>query len=403
MSSQTITQQLQHYFSYLKGDRYVWMIAIGLSLFGVLVVYSATGSLAYRTAGGDTELYLRRHVITVLLSLIVTYVFHRIDIRYYSRVSRMALLASAPLLLFAWQFGTSINDANRWLTVPLINYSFQPSDLARLALIVNLAAMLSKRQNNIQDFQRAIVPMLLWCGVICGFIGLANFSTAALLFANCMVLLFIGRVHISYLGMLVVIGLFAGLFAFSFGQRGSTVAGRIDRFLDEEELPFQVEQAYIAIAKGGLTGEGMGKSTQRNFLPNSFSDYVFAIIIEEYGLLGALFVMALYIALLYRSVAIVSQTTNRFEGLLVAGLTFSIVFQAFVHMGVVVGILPVTGLVLPMISMGGTSLLFTGMAFGMILSVSRRESTVMADSDYTGRRNTIRRDTTRINTLHLDE
>jgi cell division protein FtsW len=366
---------------YLQGDRIIWAIAIVLCMISILVVYSATGTLAYRKAEGDTEYFLLKHAFLVCLSLIAMYVCHRIDYIYYSKLSRYALLASVPLLIFTWQFGSTINDASRWLTIPFINYSFQPSDLAKLALVTNLASMLSKRQNNIEEFQRAIQPMLIWAGVVCGLIGLTNLSTAALLFATCMLLLFIGRVPVRYIGMLVMIGLFAGMFALAFGQRAGTGASRLRSWMDETEIPFQAEQSYIAVATGGLTGIGAGGSIQRNFLPHPYSDFIFAIIVEEYGLIGGSIIIALYLLLLYRGMMIVANSRRSFGSLLAAGLTFSLVVQAFVNMGVVVGLLPITGLPLPLLSMGGTSLLFTGMAIGIILSVSRNESLDMpADS-----------------------
>lgn len=357
----------------LQGDAIIWGIAIVLCMISILVVYSATGTLAYRKADGNTEYYLLKHTFLVILALLSMYVCHRIDYIYYSKLSRYALLASVPLLIFTWQFGATINEASRWLTIPFINYSFQPSDLAKLALVTNLASMLSKRQNNIEEFQRAIQPMLIWAGIICGLIGLTNLSTAILLFATCMLLLFIGRVPIRYIGMLVLIGIIAGMFALAFGQRASTGASRLRSWMDESEIPFQAEQSYIAVATGGLTGVGAGGSIQRNFLPNPYSDFIFAIIIEEYGLIGGFIIILLYLVLLYRGMLVVAHSRRSFGSLLAAGLTFSIVVQALVNMCVVVGLLPITGQPLPLLSMGGTSLIFSGMSLGIILSVSRSE------------------------------
>jgi cell division protein FtsW len=358
---------------YLKGDKVIWSVVIALSLFSILVVYSATGSLAYKSAGGNTEYFMIKHTFLVVIALIATYVCHNIHYKYYSRLSRLALLASVPLLLFAWQFGTTLNQASRWIIIPFIEYSFQPSDLAKLALIANLASMLSKRQSSIHEFQRAIIPVVIWCGVICALIGLSNWSTATLLFATCMLLMFIGRVPTQNIVMLLFAGLLAGAVAFTFGQRGSTVTSRMEKYFSDTEVPFQVEQSYIAIATGGITGKGVGQSTQRNFLPHPYSDFIFAIIIEEYGFIGALIIIVLYLTLLYRALVTVSMSERAFGGLLAAGLAFSMVIQAFVHMGVVVGLLPVTGLTLPLLSMGGTSLIFTGMTIGIILSVSRAD------------------------------
>ncbi len=359
-------------YSNLKGDPIIWFIVLVLSIFSILVVYSATGSLAYKMMGGNTEYYLIKHSVLVGLSLIAIWVAHRIDFRYYSKISRLLLWLSVPLLLFTWLFGTTINEASRWITIPVINQAFQPSDLAKLALIVTLASMLSKRQHTIDDFQKAIIPMLFWIGLICGLIALTNFSSAILLFLTCMLVLFIGRVPVKYLLMLVAIGAMFGSIAFFVGQRGSTAANRIENFV-KKETPFQAKQAYVAIASGGFFGKGPGQSDQRNFLPHPYSDFIYAIIVEEYGMLGGAIILFLYLALLYRGMKAAEDTDRAYGGLLSAGLSFAIVIQAIVNMGVAVGLGPVTGLTLPFISMGGTSQLFAGLTLGIILSVSRGE------------------------------
>lgn len=359
---------------HIQGDPIIWLVVICLSVFGILVVYSATGSLAYRAAGGNTEKFLIRHSMMVGLSLFVMWVAHKIDYRYYSKITRVALIASVPLLLYAWLYGSSINDASRWITLPFIGLQFQPSDLAKMALIAGLATMLAKRQSNIGDIKETLIPMLAWSFGICLLIAMTNISTAVLLFATCMLLFFIGRVPIKYLAMLVVVGAFAGLIAMKAGQRGETAVSRVTSFLDKTEVPYQVQQANIAIATGGVLGKGPGKSTQRNFLPEAYSDFAYAIIIEEYGIIGGVVVLFLYLVLLYRGMRVVANSDRAFGGLLSAGLSFLIVIQALVNIGVVVGLGPVTGQTLPLISMGGTSLLFTGLSLGIILSVSRGET-----------------------------
>lgn len=359
----------------LKGDPVIWTVVFCFAILSVLVVYSATGSLAYKMMDGNTEHYLIKHSILVMLSLVAMWVAHKIDYRYYAKISRLALWISIPLLLFAWQFGTSINEASRWITIPVINQAFQPSDLAKLALITHLAYMLSRRQQNITDLKNTLLPMLLWSGVICGLIGLTNVSTAALLFATCMLIMFIGRVPIRYLLLIsLLIGCVAGTIALTMGQRGQTAINRVESFLKKEEIPFQAEQSFIAVATGGITGKGPGQSDQRNFLPHSYSDFIYSIIIEEYGLIGGLVVLVLYLILLYRGMKAAATSGKAFGGLLSAGLSFALVVQAMVNMGVAVGLGPITGLPLPFISMGGTSLLFSGVSIGIILSVSKGES-----------------------------
>jgi len=358
----------------LKGDPVIWAIVILLSILSILVVYSATGTLAYKNLGGNTEHYLLRHSFLIILSLVGMWAAHQIDYRYYAKISRFALLISVPLLIFSWQFGTNLNEASRWITIPVINKTFQPSDLAKLALITQLASMLARRQQNIKDFKESLVPILLWCGLICGLIAMTDLSTAGLLLITCLILLFIGRVPMKYLVMLTFVGLIAGSIAFSFGQRRETAISRVRDFINPEEIPFQAKQSYIAIASGGISGRGPGNSVRRNQLPHSYSDFIFAIIVEEYGIIGAGTVILLYLGLLYRGLLTATKSERAFGGLLSAGLSLALVLQAMVNIGVAVGLLPITGLPLPLVSMGGTSLLFTGLSLGIILSVSRGET-----------------------------
>ena len=356
---------------HIQGDPIIWLIVICLSVISILVVYCATGSLAYKQQSGNTEFYLIRHTLMVGLGLLVMWIAHKIDFRYYSKIAQVAMIISVPLLLYTWLYGSNINEASRWIQLPFVGLQFQPSDLAKMALIAGLAGMLAKRQQNIADFKESLIPMLAWCGVICGLIAMTNVSTAILLFLTCMLLLFIGRVPLKYLAMLALVGVFIGVIAGSFGQRGNTAVNRVQDFMSQTEVPYQAEQSYIAIATGGILGKGPGNSDQRNFLPHPYSDFVYAIIIEEYGMIGGLFVLFLYLVLLYRGMKVVANSDRAFGGLLSAGLTFAIVIQALVNIGVVVGLGPVTGQTLPLISMGGTSLLFTGLSLVIILSVSK--------------------------------
>lgn len=355
----------------LKGDPIIWGIVILLSIISILVVYSATGSLAYKKTGGNTEKYLFDHSFYVFSALVLMWVAHKIPYKFYGLIGKFLLLVSVPLLLFTYFFGSTVNDANRWITIPFINKAFQPSDIAKMALIATLASLLAQRQRNIGDFKKSFLPMILVIGFICGLIGLANMSTALLLFATCLLLMFIGRVPLKQIAALLLIGMLFLTGAVFLGQRGGTFFNRIEAFVSGDEIPFQAEQSYIAIATGGITGKGPGNSEQRNTLPHPYSDFIYAIIIEEYGMIGGMGVLFLYLALLYRGMRIVASSTKPFGGLLSAGLSFALVLQAMVNMAVAVGLGPITGLPLPLLSMGGTSLFLTGFSIGIILSVSR--------------------------------
>ena len=371
MNTAPINTPLTWVNKHLKGDPILWGIVLVLSILSLFVVYSATGTLAYKKMEGNTEYFLLKHGSLILLGLFCMWAVHRIDYKYYSKLSLLALCLSVPLLLFTWKFGSNINEASRWITIPIINQTFQPSDLAKLALISHLARMLSKRQQVITDNWTTLIPICLWCGTICGLIMLTNVSTGALLFLTCLLLMFIGRVPMKYLMMLILIGAVCGSLAMAFGQRSGTAISRIEQFMDPKAVGYQEEQAYIAIATGEVFGKGPGNSDQRYFLPSPFSDFIYAIILEEYGLIGGLGVLFLYLAFLYRGLVTVSKSLGAFGGLLSAGLCFSLVLQAMVNMGVAVGLGPVTGQPLPLLSMGGTSLIFTGISIGIILSVSR--------------------------------
>jgi cell division protein FtsW len=367
---------------YIKGDRYVWFIVLMLSVFGILAVYSSTGTLAYVKKGGNTEFYLTKHVGILLLSLFILWLAHLVDFRYYSRISQLLLFVALPLLLYTLIFGTEINYAKRWLTIPVIGLRFQTSDLAKMALIMFIARFLSKRQDKVKDARKTFWPILGWISLTCMLIAPADLSTAAVLFSTSILLLFLGRVPLVHILKLLGIGavLFPALifmlwnYPETMGSRGVTWKSRIETFIspDDEGGSYQTQMARIAITEGGLSGKGPGKSTQRNFLPSPYADFIFAVIIEEYGLLiGGFGLIFLYLFLLYRVLLIVRRTPKAFGALLAVGLGISLVIQAFINMGVAVGVFPVTGLPLPLVSMGGTSLFFTSFAFGIILSVSR--------------------------------
>lgn len=358
-----------------------------MSIFSLLAVYSSTGTLAYRYQQGNTEYYLVKHFIILLLGLGLMYVAHLVKYTYYSRISQLAMIVAVPLLMFTLFTGTNVNEASRWLTLPVINLTFQSSDFAKLALIIYVARLLSKKQDQIKDFKSAFIPIMVPILIVCGLILPANFSTAAALFTTSMVMLFIGRINLKFifalLGIAIVLmGIFVFILMHSTNQgRLGTWRNRIENFSSGEKVEnFQVEQGKIAIATGGIIGKLPGNSTQRNFLPHPYSDFIYAIIVEEYGLIGAIVVVLMYLILLFRGVRIVSRSPGTFGAFLTFGCCFSLVFQAFINMAVAVNILPVTGQPLPMVSMGGTSIWFTGITIGIMLSVSKESDKEQAKS-----------------------
>jgi cell division protein FtsW len=293
------------------------------------------------------------------------------------------LFLTFPLLLVTLISGTNLNEANRWLTVPIINLTFQSSDVAKLFLIMYLARVLSKKQELVKDFKKGFLPVIIPVILVTLLILPANFSTAAILFVTCLVIMFIGRISMKYMLTLIGLGLAGILLIFALSKtfpklfpRGTTWVARVDHFLNKEkadsDATYQVDQAKIAIVSGGILGKSPGKSTQRNFLPHPYSDFIFAIVIEEYGLAGGSFLVLLYLILFYRVIRIASKSKGNFGSLLVVGIGFSLVFQALINMAVAVNLFPVTGQTLPLVSMGGTSIWFTCIALGIILSVSRR-------------------------------
>ncbi|MCK5838240.1 MAG: FtsW/RodA/SpoVE family cell cycle protein, partial [Bacteroidales bacterium] len=325
-----------------------------------------------------TEYYLFKHVGIMILALGLMYLAHLIKYTYYARISQIALYIAIPLLAYTLFFGTSYNEASRWYTLPVINISFQPSDFAKLALIIFIARLLTKKQNEIKEFKSAFVPIILPILLVCGLILPADFSTAGLLFLTSLVLIFIGRVNLKYIfGLIGISIVMMGLLIMLIYQypdvgRFGTWKNRVEQFTgNSDEGNYQAEQAKIAIATGGIFGKMPGNSMQKDFLPHPYSDYIYAIIIEEFGLIGGFLILFMYLILLHRSIKIVIRSPRHFGAFLAIGLSLSLVFQAFIHMSVSLGLLPVTGLTLPLVSMGGTSLWFTSIAIGIILSVSR--------------------------------
>ncbi|WP_316750709.1 FtsW/RodA/SpoVE family cell cycle protein [Pedobacter gandavensis] len=358
-----------------KGDRWIWLIIILLSLISILTVYSATGTYAYKVNKTVEKVLLTKHLIFVIMGIGMIYIAHLLDYKYYAGISKVLMIITIPLLFYTAVFGANINEASRWVKIPVIGLTFQTSDLAKLALITFLARMLTKKQENIKDVKEAFVPIMGSVCVVFALIAWANLSTAIMLFGVSILLLIIGRISIKQISIVCAGGAVLLLFIVFLGPRAGTYKSRVNSFLHPEmqnsDKTYQADQSKIALATGGVFGKGPGNSTQRNFLPHPYSDFIFAIIVEEYGLVGAMTVIVLYLVLLYRCVRIVTQSPKAFGALLAAGLSFSLTIQAFANMAVAVGLGPVTGVPLPLVSMGGTSMIFTSIAFGIILSVSR--------------------------------
>ncbi len=364
---------------YFRGDRTIWLIVFILSIFSLLAVYSSTGTLAYRYQSGNTTYYLLKHLVILGFGLVLMYLSHLVKYTYYSKISAIALIITIPLLAITLMGGTNLNEATRWLTLPGTNITFQTSDFAKLALIMFVARILSRKQEEIKSFKSAFIPVILPVLIVCALILPANFSTAFILFVSCGFLMFIGRIAMKYIAALIGIGVLCfGLYiavAYATGNTGriETWKGRIERFHDGNEAEnYQANQAKIAIATGGVLGVFPGNSIQRNYLPHPYSDFIYAIIVEEYGLIGGVLIIVLYLILFFRVIRFIHHSPMAFGTLLAVGCTFLLVFQAMINMAVTVNLFPVTGQPLPMLSMGGTSIWFTSISIGIILSVSRQ-------------------------------
>lgn len=381
-----------------RGDKYIWGIVVLLSLISILVVYSATGSLAYKMYKGNTNVYLFKQVSFSLVGLVLIYFLHRINYTIFSRVATILFLISIPLLLYTLFFGARINEGSRWIKLPIINMTIQTSDLAKLALFMYISRLLSKKQEMIKDFKKGFIPIVLPVLIICALIMPANLSNALLTGATALLLMFIGRVSIRHILLTIGIALIPVAFIISvamvtydgsktkegtkpamaekvksFGRLGTWVK-RVQDFMyaKDNETPYQIQQAKIAIANGSiLVGLGPGNSRQRNFLPQAYNDFIYSIIIEEYGLLGGAFMIFIYLVFLFRCIRIFRRCPYAFGAFLALGLSFTLVIQAVANMAVNVNLVPVTGVTLPLVSMGGSSFLFTCGAIGIILSVAR--------------------------------
>ncbi len=361
----------------LKGDKIIWFIILMLGFCSILSVYSAVGSIAYRTHGGNTEYYLVQQIVFIGIGFIFMWLAYKFNYMSYSKLAPILLFISIPLLMYTIGFGTEINSAKRWITIPWIDKTFQTSDLAKLALIIYIAREVSLKQDVIKDFRSAFLPIIIPVVIVCMLIAPADLSTAALLFLTCLLMMIIGRVSMKYVLLLILVGVAAMAVLVLIGTvfpelvRVETWISRITEFMTNTDGGWQIMQSKIAIANGELIGVGPGGSMQRDYLPSAYADFIYAIICEEYGILGAITVVLLYLGLLFRCTAMVTRCHKTFGALLAIGLCLSIVIQAFANLAVSVHLLPVTGLTLPLISMGGTSVVFTCISLGIILSVSK--------------------------------
>lgn len=381
-----------------KGDKVIWALVILLTLVSLLAVYSATNSLAYKNFRGNTEVYLFKQIAFIVGGILVIYFAHLVNYTVYSKMASILFMLSIPLLIYTLFFGVSMNEGSRWIRLPLINLTMQTSDLAKLALFMYLARLLSKKQDVIKDFRKGFLPVMIPVAITCMLIAPANLSTALLLGASCLMLLFIGRARAKHIMLVIGVALIPILFlviaAISQHKSGedegtisrkastgllarvNTWVGRVENFIyggkdaGDDEM-YQVNQAKIAISKGGFVGLGPGNSTTRDYLPQAYNDFIFAIIIEEYGFLGGVFIVFVYLVFLYRCIRIFKRCPYAFGAFLALGLSFTLAIQAVANMAVTVNLFPVTGVTLPLVSMGGTSFIFTCLAIGIILSVAR--------------------------------
>ncbi len=364
-----------------KGDRVIWGLVALFMVYSLLSVYSSSVGIAFRNYGGNTTYFLRSQFIMLLLGLVIIVVVHYLPYRIYSAMAGLILIVASGLLVLTLIFGARINEATRWLVIPGTGFRLQTSDIAKVALVLYLARTLAKYQNELSDFILVTKYFMVPVAVICALIMPENLSTAMIIFGISIIIMYIGRVPfkflLAYIGMAAAgVVLFAlVLTAVTKDNRVEIWRNRIENFFSadaSEDSNYQSNQAKIAISTGGLFGKAPGRSTQRNMLPQSNSDFIFAIIIEEYGLiLGAIPLVLAYMILLFRAITIAKKCETAFPAYMVLGLTVMIVIQAMINMLVAVGLFPVTGQTLPMVSWGRTSVLVMSFSIGAILSVSR--------------------------------
>ncbi|HYG49257.1 MAG TPA: FtsW/RodA/SpoVE family cell cycle protein [Flavobacteriales bacterium] len=380
---------MKTFFTYLKGDRVIWMITILLGLLSLVSVYSFTSILTSQHKNVSTEDYLFKHVVMLVTGILLMYYAHNLKFTYYSKLSKLAIWLAAILLLLTMFIGVSINSADRWIVIPFLGINFQTSDFAKLVLIIYVARMLAINQPFIHEFKKGVLPILIPVIVICALILPGNFSTAAMLFALCFVMMFFGRVQLKHLGLIVAVAvagfLFLVLLAKVFPDLLPRLETWINRFFNWSESnpaeAWQINNAKGAIYHGGLTGVGPGNGTLKTILPQAYADFIFASFIEEFGIIGGVILVLLYLILFYRAIRIASKSEKVFGTFMVAGLGMHLLVQAFINMMVCTGLVPVTGQNMPLLSMGGTSTWFTCLSIGIILSVSRSVTVEVGETE----------------------
>ncbi len=374
-------------FQRLRGDKFLWVSILTLSLFSMLVVTSAVGVLGIRYKGGEVASYMFKHITFLVMGFGVAYVVHRINPLVFRRMANLLLFIAIVLLVITLAHGATINQARRWLVIPFTGLTFQTSAFAQVALLIYLASQLSRLLGRMKEALRngqkpedafslreLMTRVIIPASVVILLIAYADLSTALMLATITFIMLFVSLLPLKYIFrigavVMLILALFIGAVMVLKVGRAETWKNRIERYI-KGEPSYQVLQAQIAIANGGLLGRGVGKSVQRYFLPHPYSDYVYAIIVEEYGLIIGIIILGLYFTIMWRSIRLFTKANNRFIGLLILGIGLSITFQALLHIGVVSGLFPATGLPLPLISMGGTSILFTFFMLGMLLGSS---------------------------------
>lgn len=376
----------------ISGDRTIWAIVAVLAIFSFLPVYSASTNLVGVVGKGTTLGYLLKHAMLLILGFVIIYATHKIPYRYFSGLSVLLIPVVLVLLAYTLYQGNTISgiNASRWINIPFVGIGFQTSTLASVVVMMYLARYLAKNKEKKIEFKQSLLQLWLPIGLVLALILPANFSTTAIIFSMVLIIAFLGGYPIKYIGAILGIGiLILTLFILTAkafpdaikNSRIETWSNRIENFSNPgEEENYQAEKAKLAIASGEIQGKGPGKSIQKNFLPQSSSDFIYAIIVEEFGLIGGITLLLLFLGLLFRIVIVATKTESIFGTLLVLGVGIPIIFQALINMAVAVGLFPVTGQPLPLISTGGTSIWMTCFAIGIILSVSAvREEEIDAD------------------------